>query len=460
MTDFRPSRVDMVPVELLKPAAKNARKHSKKQTDLLVRALRRYRIFTPIVKDENNVILAGHNRLLAAKILGMTQVPCISSEDLTEDEKKAFALAENSISLKGEWDVAIRSELLIELTDNGFEILDTGFEPAEVDQFIVDADEASPKAQREDRYPETPTPETAVSRRGDLWILGRHRLVNGDAKDREVLELLMDGQEAAMVFSDPPYNVPIAGHVSGRGRAQHREFAEAYGEMSRPEFVAFLRAAIGPAADACREGSILFLCMDDKHLGDLLEAGYASNLQLLRICVWARTNGGMGTFYRTQTEFVTVWKVGKAPHTNTFGLGEKGRSRTTLWTYAGVNTFKAERMEELALHPTVKPTALVADAIRDVSNRGEVVLDMFGGSGTTLIAAQKTGRAARLVEIDTAYCDVIIQRWQRLTGQSAVLAATGEEFEKVALDRRPVFDATPVKVQEATAVATGGWGVQ
>ncbi len=458
MVDFLPSRVDMVPIELLKPAAKNARKHSKKQTDLLVRALRRYRIFTPIVKDEDNVILAGHNRLEAAKILGMKEVPCISSQDLTEDEKKAFALAENAISLKGEWDVSIRSELLIELTDNNYEILDTGFDPAEVDQFIVDADDASPKAQREDRYPEAPTPETAVSRTGDLWILGRHRLINGDAKDLEVLRILMDGKEAAMVFSDPPYNVRIAGNVSGRGRVQHREFAEASGEMSRPEFVAFLKAAIGPAADACREGAILYLCMDDKHLGDLLEAGYACNLQLLRICVWARTNGGMGTFYRTQTEFVTVWKVGNAPHTNTFGLGEKGRSRTTLWTYAGVNTFKAERLEELALHPTVKPTALVADCLRDVSHRGEIVLDMFGGSGTTIVAAQKTGRSARLVEIDTAYCDVIIQRWQRLTGQAAVLAATGEDFETVARVRRPALGGVAVAPVEMPPAVSQAWG--
>jgi DNA modification methylase len=206
--------------------------------------------------------------------------------------------------------------------------------------------------------------------------------------------------------------------------------------MSRAEFTEFLKVSFQNVERACRGGAIVFVCMDWRHLEELLSAGYAVFTHLMNLCVWAKTNGGMGTFYRSQHELIFVWKVGDEPHTNNFGLGDGGRYRTNVWNYAGANAFKAEREEELAMHPTVKPVALVADAIRDVSHRGQSVLDVFGGSGTTLIAAEKTGRVARLMELDPAYCDVIIRRWEKLTGKRAILSSSGADFETVEAERQ------------------------
>jgi len=319
-----------------------------------------------------------------------------------------------------------------ELIDTGLDLCVTGFDQREIDLLLQDAAEASPEpAGAEDEHPEPPTPEDTITVSGDLWHLDRHRLLCGDAKDSDALEVLMAGAKADMAFLDPPYNVQISGHVSGLGKTRHREFAEASGEMSAQEFTSFLSACLENVQRACRDGAIIFKCMDWRHLLEALQAGHSVFQELKNVCVWSKTNGGMGAFYRSQHELIFVWKVGSAAHTNNFGLGDKGRYRTNVWKYAGVNTFRQGRMEELTLHPTVKPVALVADAIRDVSDRGQLVLDTFGGSGTTLVGAHKTGRTARLMEIDAAYCDVIIRRWQKLTGKQAHLDATGTSFEDV-----------------------------
>jgi DNA modification methylase len=266
--------------------------------------------------------------------------------------------------------------------------------------------------------------------------MGRHELLCENAKNQTAVGRFMGDRKADLVFTDPPYNVPVKGHVSGLGRTLHREFVEASGEMSQEQFTTFLRDSLKVVASVCRDGAIVFVCMDWRHLCEILSAGHDVFSELKNICVWAKTNGGMGSFYRSKHELVLVWKVGNAPHTNTFGLGNNGRYRTNVWNYAGVNTFKSDRMEEIALHPTVKPVALVSDAIRDVSNRGEIVFDGFGGSGTTLIAAEKTGRCARLVELDPIYCDVIVRRWEKLTGKRATLSGTGETFESVSIARK------------------------
>ena len=242
---------------------------------------------------------------------------------------------------------------------------------------------------------------------------------------------LLEGERVDLVFTDPPYNVPIDGHVCGLGRVRHREFAMGAGEMSQAAFTEFLAETLGAAADTCRDGAIAFVCMDWRHMGELLAAGRQVFAELKNLCVWNKTNGGMGTFYRSKHELVFVFKVGEAPHVNTFGLGETGRYRTNVWDYAGISSLGANRDEELAMHPTVKPVALVADAIKDCSKRGDTVLDPFGGSGSTLIAAEKTGRLARLLEYDPAYCDTILRRWEAFTGKRAMLAATGEPLEDV-----------------------------
>ena len=308
-----------------------------------------------------------------------------------------------------------------------------------------------PAHEADDEVPPFTDPRLATTRPGDLWQLGRHRLLCGDARHRQGFDCLLDGGCADLVFTDPPYNVAIDGHVCGLGRIRHREFAMGAGEMSQQAFTGFLRLTLGHAAACCRDGAIAFVCMDWRHLGELLAAGQAVFSELKNLCVWNKTNGGMGSFYRSKHELVLVFKIGNSPHTNTFGLGDSGRYRTNVWDYAGVNTLRSGRIADLAMHPTVKPVALVADAIRDCSRRGETVLDPFGGSGTTLIAAEKTGRRARLIEFDPAYCDQILRRFERVTGEQPRLAATGQAFEVVAEERSAITAPALAIVKEAVA---------
>lgn len=256
-------------------------------------------------------------------------------------------------------------------------------------------------------------------RAGDVWALGRHRLMCGDARDPDVVALLMDGARARMVFSDPPYNVAIDGHVGNSGRVQHREFAMASGEITTPEFIAFLDASLRNMADASLDGSIHFLCMDWRHMAEMLAAGQAVSDELKNLIVWVKDNGGMGSFYRSRHELVFAFKKGTAPHINNFELGQHGRDRTNVRQYKGVNTLRARRMEELSLHSTAKPVEMIADAIRDVSGGGEIVFALFGGSGSTLIAAENTGRCGDLVEYDPGYCDRILARWHTMAREAA-----------------------------------------
>lgn len=443
---FENSRViERIETSKLKPAQRNARTHSKRQIYQIAKSIRRFGFTNPVLVDDDNHVIAGHGRVSAAEEIGLTELPCVRLSNMSATDKRAYVIADIKIALNADWDPEILALEFQELMDLGFDVSLTGFELCEIDQILVDADEASLDPVRaEDDHPAPAA--VAVSRPGDRWILGRHALVCGDAKDLAVVGQVMGDDQADMVFTDPPYNVRIDGHVSGLGRTQHREFAEASGEMTKVQFTEFLRQSLDVAASVCRDGAIAYVCMDWRHMGEALAAGYSAFTELKNICVWAKTNGGMGSFYRSQHEMVLVWKKGTAPHTNTFGLGGKGRYRTNVWTYAGVNTFKTDRMDELASHPTVKPVALVADAIRDVSNRGEVVLDVFGGSGTTLIAAEKTGRRARLVEIDPLYCDVIISRWEKLTGKKALLSGTDQAFESVRSTRAAAKAASVVEV--------------
>lgn len=437
-----------VKIAELKPAPRNARKHSEAQIRQIANSIQRFGFTNAILIDRDRNIIAGHGRVAAAKQLGMTEVPGQLLEDMSDTERRAYVLADNKLALNASWDQDILAGELQGLIELGFEVDVAGFSQPEIDLIIYDVQESCPEAvQSADHYP-APNPEP-VTRPGDLWALGRHFLACGDAKDPAVIERLMAGRKADMVFTDPPYNVRIAGNVCGLGRIQHREFSEASGEMSREEFTAFLSQSFAIAANSCRDGAIAFTCIDWRHLGEVIAAGEGVFAEFKNLCVWAKTNAGMGTFYRSQHEMILVWKVGTAPHINNFGLGDKGRYRTNLWTYPGVNTFKVDRMQELISHPTVKAMALVADAIRDVSNRGDIVLDIFGGSGTTLIAAQKTGRSARLVEIDPIYCDVIIRRWENLTGKNANLAGTTETFESIQISRLASASASVQPIGEA-----------
>ena len=270
-----------------------------------------------------------------------------------------------------------------------------------------------------------------MSRVGDLWLLGDHRLLCGDATKLASYGSLLGGERAQLVFVDPPYNVRIDGHVCGSGSIKHREFEMAAGEMSEAQFTGFLTTVLERLAQHSADGSIHYVCMDWRHIFELLAAGRAAYSELKNLCVWNKDNGGMGSLYRSKHELVLVFKHGSGAHINNVELGRHGRNRTNVWDYAGVNSFGAGRLDDLAMHPTVKPVALVADAIMDCSHRGGIVLDCFGGSGTTLIAAEQTGRHGRLIELDPAYVDVAIRRFAKLTGEKVTQAASGLTFAEI-----------------------------
>ncbi|WP_423141795.1 site-specific DNA-methyltransferase [Parablastomonas sp. CN1-191] len=413
----------------LKPYPRNARTHSKKQVRQIAASIERFGFTNPVLISDDGEIIAGHGRVEAAKLLGWKAVPTLALSHLSETEQRAYVLADNKLALNAGWDKEILAIELQALSDLQFDVELTGFSLADIDLVIEEAGEADPDgsdaADDVVSFPSGPP----VSRQGDLWQLGRHRLLCGDARSQIDFEALMAGEKADLVFTDPPYNVKIDGNVCGLGTVKHREFAFASGEMSRVQFTRFLTDTLGNVAAVMRDGAIAYVCMDWRHMGELLAAGEEVFTELKNLVVWNKTNGGMGAFYRSKHELVFVFKQGTAEHTNSFGLGQTGRYRTNVWDYAGISSIGADRSDELAMHPTVKPVALIADAIRDCSRRGEIVLDGFAGSGSTLIAAEKTGRSARLIEYDPLYCDTIVRRWESYTGKLATLAVTGQTFE-------------------------------
>jgi DNA modification methylase len=403
----------MAPIAHIRPNPKNPRTHSKKQINQIAASIRKFGFLNPLIVDDENTILAGHGRLEAARLEGLAHVPIVRSGQLTEAQKRAYVLADNKIALNAGWDDELLALELKELMSaDEFSVDVTGFSIAEVDQLI---DGLTPEEPGDPADDETANLGEVPSRCrvGDIWRMGPHRLICGDALDPHIVSILMEGEKAEMVFTDPPYNVAIAGNVSGLGKVRHREFAMASGELTRAEFVAFLSGALANLVAHSVDGSIHFVCMDWRHMGEMLEAGVANYAELKNLIVWAKDNGGMGAFYRSRHELIFAFKNGAAPHINSFELGQHGRYRTNVWQYRGVNTLKTGRLDELTLHPTVKPVAMIADAIKDVSRRRGIVLDLFGGSGSTLIAAHKTGRRARLCELDPIYCDRILQRWGR-----------------------------------------------
>jgi DNA modification methylase len=425
-----------VPIERLRPFSRQVRRYTAAQTRKLARSIDTFGFVLPILIDETDRVVGGWALVLAAKRLGLMEIPAITVTDLSESELRALRLALNRLSEDGAWDKQELAFELKELIDLGFEIDLTGFEIAEIDLIIEEHGDGLGEEQgAEDAVVEANRDQAAVTGSGDLWRLGQHLLLCGDARDPGSYAALLGEEESRLVFTDPPYNVPILGHASGLGRIKHAEFAMAAGEMTEEAYVDFLQTTLSCMGDALVHGGIAFVCIDWRHVEQAIRASKSARLTLKNICVWVKTNGGMGTFYRSRHEFILVLKKGDGPHVNSFGLGETGRYRTNVWEYAGVNTFRSGRLEELAWHPTVKPTALVADAIKDCSRRRDLILDPFAGSGTTIIAAEKTGRRARVMEIDPHYCDVIVRRWQAYTGKSAVHAATGLSFEEIEAKR-------------------------
>ena len=416
------------PIARLTPRVRNPRTHTKRQIRQVAESIRKFGFTNPIVVDSENNVLAGHARLEAAKLLGIATVPTILLAEMTEADKRAYVIADNRLAQLSGWDIEILAEefQFLSQADVDFDVTITGFDTAQIDLLLEPSDEPD---EADAPIPKPDLGAPAVTRPGDVWQMGRHRLLCGDALDSISYQRVMHGESAEMVFADPPYNVRIDGHVSGLGAIKHEEFAMACGEMSVTQYISFLSAFMRIAADYSVDGSIHFVCIDWRHVFEVISAGRAIFSELKNICVWAKTNAGMGSFYRSQHELICVFKHGRAPHVNNFELGQHGRHRTNLWTCAGMNTFGHGRSEELQLHPTVKPVALVKDAILDCSNRGSIVLDPFVGSGTTLIAAELVGRCARVIELSPHYADVTIRRWQELTGDEAIELYSKRKFD-------------------------------
>lgn len=422
------------------PYVNNARTHTPEQVAQIAASIKEFGFCNPVLIDKDSGIIAGHGRVMAAQKLGLETVPTIELSHLTDTQRKAYILADNRLAEKSGWDDELLRLELGELQDLDFDLSLIGF-----DDFDLTIDEMPAALTDEDAVPEVP--DVPVTKLGDVWLCDNHRLMCGDSTSIDAVDKLMNGNKADMVFTDPPYNVKISqlgsstvfDKVTGKNKPAtngigqlHGEFKMATGEMSQSEFTDFLRSVFICLITSSKDGSIHYVCMDWRHMSELLNAGECYT-ELKNLCVWNKDNGGMGSFYRSKHELVFVFKNGTESHTNNFMLGETGRHRTNVWDYPIVSSFKntKEQREESKLHPTVKPLELVCDAVLDCSNKGDAILDLFGGSGSTLIACEKTNRINYSMELDEKYCDVIVNRWQNYTGKQATLESTGEFFNTI-----------------------------
>lgn len=424
-------QVESIPVSALRLNVRNARRHGAKQIEALKAIIERVGFVQPILIDETSTIIAGHGRLEAAKQLGYRELPTIRISHLSPDEIRALALADNRIAELATWDEAVLAVEFKELIERDLDLSladVTGFEAPVIDRLVYGDDFAAPDA-ADSVLP--PLQTKAITRLGDIYDIGSHRFICGDARDGAVLQALMRDELATQVVADSPYNVAIDGHVSGKGRVRHREFEMASGEMSVEQFTDFNREWLASVRAAVTDGALVYAFMDGMHLGELLNGAREAGLDLQCVCAWAKTNAGMGSLYRSQVEHVAVFKSGEAAHINNVALGRHGRHRTTLWSYPGYNSFGKERDAALAHHPTVKPVGLIADAILDASARGDIVLDPFLGSGSTIIAADRTGRRGFGVELDPLYADAALDRFAAVLGVDPIRQQDGATWSSL-----------------------------
>lgn len=425
-------------IQALKPDPRNPRTHSKKQVQQIANSIKQHGFTNPIIVNADGIIICGHGRHRAAILLGLETAPVIRVSGLSREAEIALRIADNKIALNAGWDVDLLRVQLEELDTAGFNLELCGFSVGEIDVCL-----AQPSDPDNELIPAVPN--EPVTRIGDIWLCGEHRVGCGNVLDGTSLAVLMASDRADAVISDPPYNVRINGFANAKGR--HREFQMASGEMSPDQYRTFIDGTLQAHIASSRDGAVHFVFMDWRHIDDLIRAGREHYGEFLNLCVWNKSNAGMGSLYRSKHELIAVFRVGDAPHFNAVELGRHGRNRCNVFDYASVNSFVGSRREDLALHPTVKPTALVADLVQDVTRRGEIVLDGFLGSGTALIASELTGRRARGLEIEPAYVDVAVERWMAMTGKDAVLESTGETFTA-----RRMASANPCSVAEAANV--------
>lgn len=425
------------PLSELKLDPHNSRTHSPKQVRQIARSIETFGFVVPVLIDAQQRLIAGHGRIVAARRLGWSEVPTICLEHLSEAQAKAFAIADNRLTEISVWDDRLLGEQLKKLSELelDFSLEVTGFEMAEIDLRIenlnLNGDDQTDTADAFDSIPAGPP----VSRPGDLFLLGdKHRISCGSAIEQGSYEALMSTERAAMAFTDPPYNVRIKDNVSGLGAVHHRDFAMASGEMDEAQFIVFLTQACSLLTRYSVEGALHYIFIDWRHIGELLAAGRPVYSELKNVCTWVKNHTGMGALYRSRHELIFVFKYGQAPHRNNIQLGKFGRDRTNVWMYPSPRT-PSDEGNLLALHPTVKPVRLVADAILDCTARNDIILDSFLGSGTTVIAAERTGRRCYGLEIDPVYVDTIIRRWQAYTGESARHASNGKSFTELEAER-------------------------
>ncbi len=402
-------------IEQIKQYKNNPKLHSKHQIKQIADSIKEFGFVNPVLLDENGEIIAGHGRFMAAQLLNMTTIPTITLSHLSDSQKRLYRIADNKLTELGKWDITALEIEIKELESLNLDLELTGFETEEIDNLILG--NSGTTNSKDDNIPEL-KPADYKSKLGDVWQLGRHFLICGDALKAETYAKLMGNKRAQMILTDPPYNVHVK-DIGSSGKIKHDEFAMASGEMSSDEFIKFLNTFMRHAKDYSVNGSLHYLFMDWRHG---IEMGLAASTvydELKNICVWVKNNGGMGSLYRSQHELCFIYKNGKAPHMNNINLGAHGRYRTNIWEYAGANG-SADGKENLKLHPTVKPVAMLKDAILDVTKRGDIVLDCFLGSGSTLIACEQTGRICYGIELEPKYCDVTIKRYEELTGDNAV----------------------------------------
>lgn len=430
-------RIEYRPVSSLERYARNAKNHPKAQIKKIAASIKAFGWTNPIIIDASGTILCGHGRLEAAISIGMNTVPTIMIDHLSDADRSAYIIADNIIAEQAGWSKQTLASELSGLAEIGYELELTGLDTLKIETLLSIDD---PEEEVDDDVELLDDNEAPVCRIGDLWDIGNQRLIVGDARDPDVYDRLLGKETVQLVITDPPYGCRIENNVSGNGKVKHTDFVAGAGETSLPEFsMTLLRPAFKCMARHCTSGAIAFVFSDWRAAPYVLDAASGVFLETKQLIVWAKTNGGQGAFYRSAHELIYAFKVSEGHHINNFKLGEGGRYRTNVWTYAGANVFRAGRMQDLTDHPTVKPKKMIADAILDCSKRGGVILDAFAGSGTTLCAAAITGRFGRAIELDPKYADVILRRVQKETGEMAMM--DGQPFDDVARERGATKDA-------------------
>lgn len=413
---------EIVKLDDIKIIKGNPNKHSEEHIEEICKNINQFGLMVPVLKNNENELMTGEGRYLALKKLGCSYIAYLTIENLKPEILRAYRLADNQLTRHTEFDFSILKQEFKFLFDYKILGTDLGFSALQIDK-IYNYNIETPKQTKREKEEILDMQDNIPKRvkEGDLWRAGDSFILCANSLKLDSFKYLMQGELAKLVLTDAPYNVPISGHVCGQGKIQHKEFTMASGEMSDEEFEKnFVKPYMKNCIKYSQDGSLHYHFIDWRGLRIFLNIGHELYSDLKNICVWSKSNGGgMGSLYRSQHEMVCVFKNGDSPHTNNVELGKNGRNRTNVWEYPGIRANTPESLELLKLHPTVKPTALLYDILLDVTNPNDIVLDCFGGSGSTLIAAYRSRRRARIIEISPHYCDVILWRWEKESGKEA-----------------------------------------